>query len=671
MPAPKSAASRAAELRRLIRLHDKRYYCLDDPAVSDADYDRLFRELIELEERYPDLATADSPTFGVGAPPAQGFEQVERALPMLSLENAVSEEEVEAWRARLIGHLGRDEALSYWCEPKIDGAGIEILYEKGNLSVASTRGDGRIGEKVTANVRTIRDVPPSLRGAPPDLLEVRGEVFIEKADFARLNEAAAREGERTFANPRNAAAGSLRQLDPRVTARRPLRMIVHGLGRHPGAEFESQSAAMDSLRAWGLPTAGERGRLFTDLEGVRGYYASLAEARHRIPFEIDGLVIKVDSLALQQELGARSRNPRWAIAWKFPPVEAETLLEDIEVQVGRTGALTPVAVLRPVPIGGVVVSSATLHNAAQIREKDVRKGDTVVVRRAGDVIPEIVSVVAALRPEGSEPYRMPDACPSCGTRAVLPEGDAVVARCPNRACPAQVNARILHFARREAMDIDHLGGKLVARLVEKRLVRDPADLYRLTLDQVAGLERMGEKSARNLLASIQRSRSTTLARLIHALGIRHVGESVAAALAREIGTIEKLMEADREALERISDVGPEVSEAIQEFFRDDSNRAMVRSLLDAGVKAAPVEEAPTEGPLAGKVFVFTGELAAFSRSEAAALVRSRGGRVAGSLTKKVTHLVAGEASGAKLARARALGIEVLDERSFLKLARRS
>ncbi len=671
MPVPESAASRAAELRRLIRLHDQRYYSHDDPAITDAAYDRLFRELIELEERYPDLATADSPTRSVGAPPAQGFEQVTRALPMLSLENALSEEEIEAWRARMISHLGRDEALSYWCEPKIDGAGIEILYEKGALAVASTRGDGRIGENVTANVRTIRDVPQALRGEPPELLEVRGEVFIEKADFARLNEAASRDGERTFANPRNAAAGSLRQLDPRVTARRPLRMIVHGLGRHAGTEFESQSAAMDSLRSWGLPTAGERGRLFTDLEGVRGYYASLAEARHRVPFEIDGLVIKIDSIALQAELGARSRNPRWAIAWKFPPVEAETILEDIEVQVGRTGALTPVAVLRPVPIGGVVVSSATLHNAAQIREKDVRRGDTVVVRRAGDVIPEVVSVVAAMRPAGSEPYRMPDACPACGTRAVMPEGDAVVARCPNRACPAQVKARLLHFARREAMDIDHLGGKLVDRLVEKGLVRDPADLYKLTLEQVAGLERMGEKSARNLLASIQRSRSTTLARLIHALGIRHVGESVAAALARELGTIEKLMEANQETLERTSDVGPEVSEAILEFFRDDSNRAMVRSLLAAGVKPAPVEEPSTGGPMAGKVFVFTGELAALSRSEAAALVRSLGGRVAGSLTKKVTHLVAGEAAGGKLARARALGIEVLDEQAFLRLAGRS
>jgi DNA ligase (NAD+) len=670
MPAPPAAANRrAGELRRILLEHNHRYYVLDAPSITDTEYDALFRELIDLESRYASLATPDSPTQRVGATLGSGFEPYTREEMMLSLENVVSGEEVEAWKERMISHLGREEDLEYWCEPKIDGAGIEVVYREGLLSVASTRGDGRTGENVTLNVRTIRSVPLRLLGDPPGVLEVRAEVYMEKADFASLNREAEQQGERTFANPRNAAAGSLRQLDPRVTARRPLRVIVHGLGRIRGAGFDTLEEAMEAVRSWGLPTAGAAARLCRDLGGVNQYFGELEAGRERFPYEIDGLVIKVNRLSLQSELGARARNPRWAIAWKFPPREAETILKEIDVQVGRTGVLTPVAVLEPVAIGGVVVRSATLHNQAQIDEKDVRVRDTVVVTRAGDVIPEVVRVVPGRRPRGTEPYRIPQTCPSCGTRSVK-GGDEAASRCPNRACPAQVKGRILHFSRREAMDIDHLGGKLVEKLVSEGLVTDPADLFNLTQEQIASLERMGEKSAANLIAAIARSRSTTLGRLIHALGIRHVGETVAASLAAGCGSLEKLMVASEEDLERIPDVGPEVSEAIREFFGDPANREMVRRLMEAGVRPEPPSETAS-GPLEGMTFVFTGELSSLPRQKAAALARAGGARVAGSVSKKVTHLVAGEGSGSKLKRARELGVRILDEDSFLQLVKAS
>lgn len=670
MPVPEKARRRAEELRRILDEHNHRYYVLDEPSISDEEYDGLFRELLEIERQHPSLRDPASPTQRVGAPPAEGFEPYTREQRMLSLENVGSEEEMARWEERVATYLGGEKGLQYWCDPKIDGAAVEIVYRSGLLAVASTRGDGRTGENVTANVRTIRSVPLRLRGEAPELLEVRGEVFMDKGDFARMNRQAAVTGERVFANPRNAAAGSLRQLDPGKTASRPLKMIVYGMGRLQGARFETMENVMKALAEWGLPTSGSRARLCTDLGGVRDYYLELSAGRDAIPYEIDGVVVKVNRLDLQAELGARSRNPRWAVAWKFAPGEAETVLEGIEVQVGRTGALTPVAVLRPVSIGGVVVRSATLHNQGQIDQKDVRIGDSVVITRAGDVIPEVVRVVKERRRKGSRRWRVPDRCPSCGTQAVRGEEEAV-ARCPNATCPAQVRGRIIHFARREAMDIDHLGEKLVDRLVEKGLVATPADLYRLTLEQVAGLERMGEKSARNLLGAIDRSRKTTLARLIHALGIRHVGEAVAAALAGELGSVEAFMDADREALERIPDVGPEVSEAVVEFTGNESNAAMLRALLHAGVKPEAAKPRPAGGPLEGLTFVFTGELDSMTRSEAAEVARSGGARVVGSVSKNVSHVVAGEGAGSKLRKAESLGVKVIDEAAFLEMAGRA
>jgi DNA ligase (NAD+) len=666
MPTPSEEVRRRVEdLRRRIEEHLHRYHVLDDPAVTDAEYDALFRELQYLETRHPELQDPDSPTQRVGAPPAEQFEPYVHAEMMLSLENAVDAAEMAAWRERIDAHLRTAEPLTLWCEPKVDGAAIEIVYERGSLVVAATRGDGRTGENVTRNVRTIRSVPLRLRGGPPPLIEVRGEVYIEKDDFARLNAEAEERGEKVFANPRNAAAGSLRQLDPGVTARRPLRILVHGLGRVEGASFATQEEAMRAAAGWGLPTAGRRGRTCAGLAEVQAYYDALAEERERIAYEIDGVVVKVNEIPLQRRLGTRARSPRWAVAYKFPPREAETVLERIEVQVGRTGALTPVAVLAPVRVGGVVVSSATLHNQDLIDEKDLRVGDRVVVTRAGDVIPEVLRPVPERRPEGARPYRMPGTCPACGSEAVKPEGE-VVPRCPNISCPAQVKGRILHFARREAMDIDHLGEKLVDQLVDGGIVKDPADLYALTAPQLAALERMGDRSAANLLESIARSKSPPLGRLIHALGIRHVGEALAAALAERLGSIEALMEAPDELLETIPDVGPAVAASIRSFLDLPANRRFLEKLREAGV--APVAPpARGSGPLAGMVFVFTGELGTMTRGRARELAEARGAKVADAVSRKVTHVVAGEGAGSKLKKARELKLEILDEAAFLDL----
>lgn len=659
------ARRRIEGLRAELREHDRRYYVLDAPTIADADYDRLFRELAELEARNPSLVTADSPTQRVAGAPADGFDPYVRTEPMLSLENVADAGELAAWEERIRSQIGEGPPIDYWCEPKVDGAALELVYERGRLAVAATRGDGRVGENVTPNARTIRNVPLALQGDAPPLLEVRGEIYMEKADFARLNEENQERGEKTFANPRNSAAGSLRQLDPALTARRPLRLVVHGIGRLEGAAFTRQSEAMERIAAWGLPAATRRGRICTGLEAVQAYFDELGGAREVIPFEIDGVVIKVDSIALQRELGARARNPRWAVAYKYPPREAVTRLERIEVQVGRTGALTPVAILAPVRVGGVVVSSATLHNQDMIDGKDVREGDTVVVTRAGDVIPDVVRVVPEMRPAFSQPFLMPAVCPACGARASKAEGE-VISRCPNIACPAQVKGRILHFAGREAMNIDHLGEKLVDQLVATGMVRDPADLYALALDPLAALPRMGPTSARNLLDSIERSKSATLARLIHALGIRHVGATLAGVLARDIGSIAGLLDATRERLEEIPDVGPEVSASLRGFLDDPDNRRVVEKLIASGVHAEPP---PPEdaGPLAGMVFVFTGEMASMPRSRAKALVEARGGRTAGAISRQVTHVVAGAAAGSKLKKARDLGLSILEEAEFVRL----
>ncbi len=666
---PEELRKRAEELRLQIEEHDHLYYVLDSPRISDREYDRLFRELVELETRFPSLVVPESPTQRVGAAPAEKFEPYTHAEMMLSLENALERAELEAWEERILSQIGRRPAGGYWCEPKVDGAAVEIVYLDGRLFVGATRGDGRVGENVTQNVRTIRGLPLRLRGSPPSLLEVRGEVYMARGDFALLNEEAEERGERTFANPRNAAAGSLRQLDSAVTGRRPLRILVHGAGRAAGTEFATQQEAMRAVSSWGLPTAAARSRLCEDLSSVQGFYEELLEARGGIPYEIDGLVVKVNEIALQRELGARARNPRWALAYKFPSQERETLLERIEIQVGRTGALTPVAVLRPVRIGGVVVSSATLHNQDQLEEKEIREGDTVLMTRAGDVIPEVIRVIREKRPAGTVPYRFPETCPRCGSRAVKPEGE-VTLRCPNLACPAQVKGRILHFASRGAMDIDHLGEKLVEQLVAKGLVSDPADLYGLTLDRIAGLERMGEKSGRNLLAAIERSKRTTMARFLYALGIRHVGEAMARTIAEHVGSLAKITESTPEELQRIPDVGPEVSTAIRDFFQNAANRRTIEKLFAAGVQPAPAEPR-AKGPLEGFTFLFTGDLASLTRARARSLAEAKGARVAGSVSGKVTHVVAGAKPGSKLQRARELGLQIIDEEEFKDLIGRN
>ncbi len=675
IPAPVSR--RAEELRRLIEHHDYRYYALDDPEISDAEYDDLLRELAKLESRHPELVTPDSPTQRVGAKPLEKFVSCRHALQMLSLQNAANSEEMAEWYARVTEppDAGEREAGGFWCEPKVDGAAVELIYETGRLTAASTRGDGWMGEEVTANIRTIRGVPLVLRppeaSSIPSLLEVRGEVYMNKSDFVTLNRQAEELGEKVFANPRNAAAGSLRQLDPRVTASRPLRILFHGLGRFEGMTVVSQREIAGALDALGLMTASRWSRACAGLAEIERYYAELESRREELPFEIDGVAVKVDDLREQQRLGVRSRSPRWAIAYKFPPREAETVLKDIRVQVGRTGALTPVAELEPVTVGGVQVSSATLHNQEMIRDKDLRVGDRVIVTRAGDVIPEVVRVVEGHRKGDERRFTMPDDCPACDSRVIIPEGE-IIPRCPNISCPAQVKGRIIHFASRGAMDIDHLGEKLVEQLVDRKIVRDPSDLYSLDLEDLVGLERMAEKSASNLIESIERSRHTTLPRLLYAFGIRHVGEASAAALAGHFGTLEAIQKASVEELVEVPDVGPAVAQSIVTFFADKANAAVVGRLRQRDGVSYPRARPPAApgGPLSGTVFVFTGEMASMTRAQAKVLAVSLGARVAPSITKKVTHVVAGEKAGSKLRKARELKLQILEEEQFLELAQK-
>jgi DNA ligase (NAD+) len=664
---PASAVRRATELRRRIDHHNHRYYVLDDPEITDAEYDALLRELVELEAKYPQLAVPDSPTQRVGAAPLEKFATYRHALQMLSLQNAADAAEMTEWHARI---AGEGEILALWCEPKVDGAAVELVYEAGRLTVGSTRGDGWVGEDVTAGIRTIRGLPLALRpakgSAAPDLLEARGEVYMNKADFAELNRQAEDRGGKIFANPRNAAAGSLRQLDPRLTAARPLRILFHGVGRVSGASFATQQEAIRALDALGLPTALRWSKLCRGLEEVLAYYDRVEAQRESLPFEIDGVVVKVDDLRHQERLGLRSRSPRWAVAYKFPPREAVTRVRDIVMTVGRTGALTPLAELEPVWVGGVQVSSATLHNLEMMREKDVRIGDQVRITRAGDVIPFIIGPLTEARTGQERHFEMPETCPACGARVSLPEGE-VIPRCPNIACPAQVKGRVLHFASRGAMDIDHLGERLVDQLVSKGLVKDPSDLYRLTVEVLEDLERMGRRSAANLMESIDRSRRTTLPKLLVALGIRHVGEASAVALARHFGTLDAVRNATEEDLLEVPDIGPTMAQAIREFFADPANRKVLDRLVQAGIVFPPPERKP-EGPLSGMVIVFTGEMEAMTRTQATRLAESLGAEVAPSVTRRSTHVVAGPGAGSKLDKARKLGVEVLDEAQFLRLA---
>ena len=660
---------RIEKLREEIRKHDYYYYVLNQPIISDAEYDRLFRELQELEQKYPQLVTPDSPTQRVGAPPAEEFRPVRHALPMLSLQNCFTEEEFLDWDRRVRRLLGGEKPV-YVCEPKLDGLSVELVYEDGVFTVGSTRGDGYTGEDVTQNLRTIKQVPLRLLSdeiPPPRLLEVRGEVYMEKEAFKRLNEERAKSGEPLFANPRNAAAGSLRQLDPGVTASRPLKLFCYALGRVEGIEIKSQEELLVTLPKLGFPVNPLWRRCETPEEAI-DFYHELLERREELPYEADGMVVKVNDFAQREVLGEVSRAPRWAIAFKFPAEEATTRVLDIVVQVGRTGALTPVAILEPVEVSGVTVSRATLHNEDEVRRKDVRIGDWVVVRRAGEVIPEIVKSIPERRTGEEKEFKMPTRCPVCGGPVVRPPGE-VVHRCENLSCPARIKESIRHFASRRAADIEGLGEKLVDQLVDKGLVRRISDLYHLTKEQLAALERMGDKSAQNLLEQLERSKGMSLARFIYALGIRYVGEHIAEVLAERFGSIDELARASYEELVEIPEIGPRIAQSIVDFFASEDNRRLIEELKAVGID--PRAERPKEkGPLAGKTLVFTGRLSDMTREEAKRLVESLGGKVASSVSRKVDYVVVGEDPGSKLDRARELGIPTLTEEEFKKLVGR-
>jgi DNA ligase (NAD+) len=667
--ASRSAAARTRELRQQLEHHNYRYHVLDDPEVSDAEYDRLMRELKALEEQYPDLVTPDSPTQRVGATPVSELQEVVHTRPMLSLDNAFADEDVVAFDRRVRERLEDVEQVEYSAEPKLDGLAISFRYESGRLVQAATRGDGLRGEDVTHNVRTIKAVPTVLRGAAPKLLEVRGEVFMLIAGFKAMNERALERGERTFVNPRNAAAGSIRQLDPRLAAGRPFDVFFYGLGETDGWKLPAKhSEALQQLRDWGLKVSP----LLKIVQGAAGclqYYRDVAAQRASLPYEIDGVVYKVNRFVQQRELGFVARAPRWAIAHKFPAHEENTIVRGVEFQVGRTGALTPVARLEPVFVGGVTVSNATLHNMDEVRRKDVRIGDTVVIRRAGDVIPEVVKVILDRRPRDAVEVELPKKCPICGSDVEREEGEAV-ARCTGGLfCAAQRKEALRHFASRRALDIDGLGSKIIDQLVEGEKVRSPADLYRLTADDYAGLERMGEKSAANLVEALERSKQTTLARFLYGLGIRDVGEATAAALANHFGSLQSLQEASEEAIQEVPDIGPVVAAHVHTFFQQKHNREVIAALREVGVtwKDQQRKAAAAEGPLTGKTFVLTGSLDSMSRDEASDRIVALGGKVAGSVSKKTSYVVAGAEAGSKLAKAQELGVEVLDEKAFLKL----
>jgi len=659
-----------AEIDRLygqIRYHDHCYYVLDAPEIPDAEYDRLYRELIALEVRNPDLVAGDSPTKRVGSAPVQNLDEVQHAIPMLSLSNAFAQDEVIEFDRRCREALGLD-VVDYVAEPKLDGLAISLHYDDGQLVRAATRGDGNRGEDVTHNARTIRSIPLHLVGGDyPDQLEVRGEVYMPHAGFARLNDVQRRSGSKLYVNPRNAAAGSLRQLDPRITASRPLAFYGYGVGLvNGGTSPESQSQALDALRHWGIPV-NPRVSTVSGAEGCMEYHENILVIREKLAYDIDGVVYKVDSFSAQDQLGFIARAPRWALAHKFPAQEELTVIQGIEVQVGRTGAVTPVARLQPVFVGGVTVSNATLHNASEIRRLDVRIGDTVIVRRAGDVIPEVVKVVLDRRIEGTRSFRFPKRCPICGSD-IVGDVDQVVLRCSGGLfCSAQLKESIKHFASRRAMDIEGLGSKLVDQLVETRYVRDVADLFDLDLETLLSLERMGEKSARNLLHAIDHCRNTSLGRFLFALGIPQVGEVTANILAEHFATLDRLRVAGQSQLEEVSDVGPVVAEEVLRFFSQTDNQQVLDRLLLVGVTWPDKQNSTTSHKLAGKTFVLTGSLDHLTRDDAKQRLTRHGARVTASVSGKTDFLVAGSDPGSKLVRAEELGISVLDETAFLLL----
>jgi len=658
--------SRAGELRDTITEHNYQYYVLDDPRVPDAEYDRLFRELQDLEAQYPDIVTPDTPTRRVGASVETTFEEVVHRIPMLSLDNAFSDEELRDFDRRVKDRLKTSDDIEYVCEPKLDGLAVSLHYESGVLTRAATRGDGYTGEDITANIRTIPSVPLRLRGDNvPELVEVRGEVYMPRDGFEALNKRLADKGEKAFVNPRNAAAGSLRQKKPTVTARRPLELCAYSVAledesRLPATHWEG----LQQVSAWGFRINPEMRRA-TGAEDCLQAYNELMDKRASLPYEIDGIVFKVNSLALQQQLGFVSRAPRWAIAQKFPAQEELTVIEDVEFQVGRTGAITPVARLKPVFVGGVTVSNATLHNMDEIQRLGVRIGDTVFVRRAGDVIPQVVKVVAERRPDNAREVQLPDACPVCQSDIVQIEGE-VVARCSGGLfCPAQRKEAIRHYASRKALDIEGLGDKWIDILVDRELVTTVADLYLLKKADLTGLERMGEKSAGNLIDAIGRSRHPVLWKFLYALGIREVGEATAKALASHFGTLEAIGEADEDALQSVPDVGPIVAGHIRSFFDQTHNQETIQALKDAGVQWQSEAITASEKPLKGETWVLTGSLSDMTRDDAKAKLESLGAKVAGSVSGKTSCVVAGEAAGSKLTKAENLGVPVMDESAFV------
>ncbi|HLE65699.1 MAG TPA: NAD-dependent DNA ligase LigA [Burkholderiales bacterium] len=658
---------RAERLRREIERHNYLYYVLDRPEISDAEFDRLFRELADLETRHPELRGPDSPTQRVGAKPSKAFGEVRHGVPMTSMDNAFSDEEARDWDRRCRQGLER-ERVAYTAEPKFDGTSVALRYERGVLLQAGTRGDGATGEDITANVRTIKTVPLRLRGKGwPEVLEVRGEVVIPKRDFERLNAEQLKRGGKVFANPRNAAAGSLRQLDPRVSASRPLAFFPWGLGKLSRPVAARYSEIVKSLRDWGFRVS-EFIRGTNGIEECLAYYREMLERRNELPFEIDGVVYKVDDVAARAQLGFTARAPRWAIAHKLPAREETTVVADIIASVGRTGVITPVAVLEPAQVSGVTVTHATLHNQDEVERKDVRVGDTVIVRRAGDVIPEVVGVIREKRPHGARTWNMPKKCPVCGSDVVRAEGEAAHRCIGGLYCAAQRMGAILHFASRHAMDIQGLGEKLVEQLIERGMAKTVADLYRLNKDELAALERMGEKSALNLLDQIERSKDTTLARFLHALGIPQVGEATADLLGESFGTIEAIMEADPEALQRVHGIGASMAEDICRFFRQKHNRDVIAALRKAGVRWPAIEaKAGAAQPLAGNTFVLTGGLSSMTRDEAKKKLKALGATVSESVSKRTDYLVAGADPGSKLDRARELGIKVLDEDNLKRM----
>jgi DNA ligase (NAD+) len=658
-----TAKLRVEELCSQINYHDYLYHVLDRPEISDAEYDALMRELRDLEARHPELITPDSPTQRVSGQPIEAFGVVEHRVPLLSLGNAFSEDELRAWFKR-ITNLAERQDIALVCEPKIDGLAVALVFEKGSFAQGATRGDGMRGENITQNLRTIKSIPLTISKDVPERFEVRGEVYMTRRGFERLNQERAAQGQPLFASPRNSAAGSLRQLDASVTATRPLDIFLYQLGWVDGQGPQTQWETLQWLSSLGFRTNPHIKR-FTDYEAVVEHVKSWEAQRDSLDYEIDGLVIKVDEFALQRAMGVVGREPRWAVAFKFPPTQATTKLRNIEANVGRTGVLTPFAILEPVIVAHARVSLATLHNEEDIRRKDIRIGDTVIVQRAGDVIPQVVGPVVSRRTGEEKPFEMPKECPECGTPVVRPEGE-VRTFCPNRACPAQVFRLLEHFASRGAMDIEGLGESMAAQLLESGLVKDIGDVYSLTKEQLVGLERMGEKSAENLLAGIEASKRRPLANVLYALGVRHVGGETAVLLAGHFGSIDALANASLEELEAVPTIGPKTAQSVYEYLQDEQNQELIRKLREAGVKLAGAAAA-REGPLLGSTFVVTGSLSRWSRNEVESLIKSFGGAIGSSVTKKTSYLVAGESPGSKLAKAQEYSVPVLDEDAFEKL----